>query len=255
MTDQSSEIIDTKAVCSRLVAELGENYRFTPRRILQLVNRDRDPLPTVGPVAKGKPAWFDWDHVLEWFDAEVDRRAAGQQNTVVSLTDGIQLTVSAFARELGRHPQTVARIVNEWNVEPIARRATRGGETDFYRLRDLLDAITASTTDTDPDSLPATERDAYYRSEMRKDELLRNRRELVRVDEAIEIFNAVVSPLRDAFDLLPDALERQAKLTPEALVIVETVADNFRREIAAEIIRLQEKLIGNAAIADNVADQ
>lgn len=240
---QAPERITTQQLQARLVAELGEAYRFTTRTITAWASRAENPLPSSRSNTGQRAQYrFDWDEVLEWLEAESDRLEAATPETISSLATGIQVTVRAIARELEADPQTILRRIQTWNIRPVDRRTIQGGAVDYYQLRHILDALTASARTEDPDSLPAIERDAYYRSEMRKDELRKSRRELIEADEARAILAEIVAVRRDFYDLLPDILETEATLLPEALELVQRQIDKARAREAETLLELNARL-------------
>lgn len=235
---------------ARLVSELGDEYRYTDRAIRNWITRPQDPLPVARDTTQGRGYLLDWDATLEWLVAEADRREAAQPpDSIASITDGIQVTLRALARELEIHVDTLTNRVRAWNIKPVDNRMARGGPVDYYRLRDLLDALTASARAEDPDSLPALERDAFYRSELRKDELRRNRGELIEIDDARRILGELVAVRRDFYDLLIDVLEHRAGLPPSALDIVQNEIDSVRGREVEAILELQAKLNDQASKA------
>jgi hypothetical protein len=237
--------LTTKQLQARLVQTFGDDYRFTERTLRNWTTRPEEPMPCRRKSTRaGEPYLYDWDDVVNWLEAEADRQDsdAVERGTIASHAQGILVTIRALARELETHVDTLTARVRAWNIQPILNKTIRGGPVDYYRLRDILDALTASARAEDPDSLPAQERDAFYRSELRKDELRRNRRELIEVDDARRILGELIAVRRDFYDLLTDTLERRANLNPAALEIVEKEIDGVRAREAETILELQAKL-------------
>lgn len=237
------EQLTGKQLQSKLVAELGEAYRYTTQTFIKWSKRPDNPLPLarVG-VHNGLETLYDWDSVLEWLEAEADRLEAGEIDFIATKIDGIQVTLRSLSRELEMHVDTLTARVRAWNVQPVANRTIRRGPVDFYRLRDLLDALTASARAEDPDSLPAQERDAFYRSELRKDELRKSRGELIEIDDARAVLSQIVAVRRDFYDLLVDTLEQRANLAPDHLDLVQVEIDKVRAEEAQALVALHQKL-------------
>ena len=239
-----SDRLSAKALQARLVKELGDEYRYTDRTIREWARRGNDPLPSHRDGPRGHLA-FEWSEVLEWLEAEADRQeSATPPEWTASVAAGVLLTPSAVARELGMSPDTVMARLRDWNVRPAEVRKSKGqhGEAAYYRLRDILDAFTASARAEDPDALPATERDAYYRSELRKDELRRQRGELIETDDARRVLGALAQVQADGFDLLVDVLEHKANLPAVALDAVQAHIDGVRDTQARRIVELQKTL-------------
>jgi hypothetical protein len=240
----STARLTARELQARLVQELGDDYRYTERTLRNWANRAQHPLPSDKDGQRGHLS-FDWDQVLEWLEAEAERQdQAAAPDFETSLSGGVLLTIAAVARELEMSPDTVRARLRDWNMRPVETRTSKGraGVADYYRLRDILDALTASARAEDPDTLPASERDAYYRSELRKDELRRNRRELIEVDEARAVLSEMVAVRRDFYDLLPDMLEHKAHLDPAALAVVEREINAARTREVETLLELHARL-------------
>jgi hypothetical protein len=211
----------------------------TTQWLRDMARRGEHPLPMAAPGQRGKSALFDPEAVREWFAEEFERRLADTGTPVLAgETTGILLTASMLAREIAIHPQTLARRLREYHVQP----ARVAGTHTYYRLGDMLAALTAAQRVEDPDSLPPTDRDAHWRAEARKDDVMKARRELVLTREAVAVVNALATLLRDAVDLIPDALESRCRLPAEALETVELEMDAVRRQIAIRVRELQEQM-------------
>lgn len=205
--------------------------------------REVDPLPIAarGAAGRGGGHRFDRSAVLAWFGRELERRQQAVAGDVIQGEgDGATLlTAVGFAREIGKSPQDFQRRLADYGVEPA--RVTDGGRR-YFRLADLVEALLGSARQDDPDSLSPTDRDAHYRAEGRKDSLLLSRRELVTTGDAVAVVNALAGLLRDACDLIPDALESRCQLPPEALAVVERELDACRAGIADQVRQLAQRL-------------
>ncbi|MEA3641279.1 MAG: DUF1441 family protein [Lamprobacter sp.] len=244
MSDTSlSPLLTTKELQARLVKELGDGYRFTERYLNALGRREHNPMPCASPAGpNNRGNGWDWDQVLEWFEQETEREDA-EDDVQISGAEGIRVTVRAIADELRMDQRTVIDRLRNWNIAPVGKRKNRTGPpADLYRLSDIFDAFTASTQADDPDMLPATERDAFYRSELRKDELRRQRGELIEIDDARRIFNRLIEVRRDFYELLPDALERKLNLDAAALDEIQRQIDKTRQAEAQRILDLHAEL-------------
>lgn len=252
--DEAWALVQAEAAAEREAAEPGADdpcawVGGTPQWIRLMTKRASNPLPIAGYGNPNRAALFDPQTVREWFAEEFERRAAATEATVIgSQSTGILLTASMLARELGMHPQTLARRLREYNVQP----ARVGSVSTYYRLCDMLSALTAAQRVEDPDSLPPSDRDAHWRAEARKDDVLKTRRELVQTREAVGVLNALASLLRDACDLIPDALESRCQLSSAALAVVEREIDNVRSQIATRVRELHE-LLRNGSLSASPA--
>jgi hypothetical protein len=224
----------------------------TTQWVGDMTRRAEHALPVAVPGARGRSALFDPEAVREWFAEEFERhQAAREAQWLAGEATGILLTASMLSRELQMHPHTLMRRLREYNVQPT--RTTQAHS--YYRLGEMLAALTAAAKAEDPDSLPPTDRDAHWRAESRKDEVLQKRRELVVTREAVQVINALAAVLRDACDLIPDVLESRCRLAPEALAEVEREMDNARGQIAVRVRELQEQLQRGALAAPMPIDE
>ena len=225
-----------------------------PDFVRLLATRMRDPLPVADRGGgRGRVMRFDPAAVREWFAEEFERRNIGCAPEALTISDatGILLTASVLARELGIHPQTLARRLRDYRVQPA--RMTPGAT--WYRLADMLRALTAAAKAEDPNSLPPQDRDAHWRAESREDEVRKNRRELIPVSECISLMNTLAGALRDFYDLIPDTLEGKCGLAPEALAIIERELDDARRANAQRLREIQAQLTATANATAANAEQ
>jgi hypothetical protein len=218
--------------------------------IHKMVDRAVNPLPAYTREGQGRATQFDPAAVRQWFAEELDRRASPPADDVmVCGPDGVLLSASTFAREIGTHPQTLARRLRDYRVDP---RRVIGGHP-YYRLRDILDALNAAAKTQDPNSLSPQDRDAHWRAEAREDEVRKNRGELIPVNDALNLVHVLASALRDGCDLIPDALEAKCNLSPEALAVVENEIDNVRRTMAAGLRDTQARLLAKGDVSQETA--
>lgn len=222
----------------------SRGYSDSDHWVRAQTERETDPLPIaqrgVGG-GRGGGHRFDQAAVRAWWSRELQRRQHAADGDVIQGEGdgGTLLTAIGFAREIGRTPQDLQRRLADYGVQPA--RVTDGGRR-YYRLADLVEVLLAGARQDDPDSLPPTDRDAHYRAEARKDALLLSRRELVTTADAVTVVNALAGLLRDACDLIPDALESRCQLAPEALVVVERELDVCRAGIADQVRQLAARL-------------
>lgn len=212
----------------------------TPAWASKMVARPTHPLPVAVPGAPGRSSLFDPTEARKWFAEEFERQAAPPMPEVISGPDtGILLPYSVLAREIGLHPNTLARRLADYAVQP----ARQVGNKTWYRLADMLGALTAAAKAEDPDSLPPADRDAHWRAEARKDEVQTKRRELVTAKDAVATLSALAVVLRDACDLIPDTLEARCQFPPAALDLVQQALDEARTEIAGKVEALRAQLL------------
>lgn len=236
-----------EAAAERAVADPNQPdpcswYQPSVGWVMRMSHREPDPLPVAIPGGRGKgnSHRFDVGDAREWFAAEVERHLAKREAEILTgAATGVLMTCTMLARELGTAPDTLAKRLRDWKVQP-ARQST---SHTYYRLADMLGALQAAAKAEDPDSLPPTERDAHYRAEARKDDLMKSRRELIPVSEAIPLINSLASLLRDFYDLVEDTLETQCGLPPPAILAVRQQLDEVRTAQAVRLQEVQEQLL------------
>lgn len=212
----------------------------SPTWLSKMVNRATNPLPVAVPGGQGRSSLFEEPAIRQWFLEEFERyQATGTPEIESGVATGILVSYSAMAREIGMHPNTLAARLADHAVAPVRR----DGKRDLYRLRDIWEALLAVAKAEDPDSLPPSERDAHWRAEQRKDEVMRTRRDLVEAADALAVLGALAGVLRDACDLIPDILEARCHLSPEALEQVQAAMDTAREDLAAKVLELRDKIL------------
>lgn len=250
-TAEALALIHEAAAQMRAVAEPGEPdpcaWVGTNRVWMStLYSRPEHPLPIAIPGSRSGGHRFDPRDVREWFAQEYARHQAKREVGVISgEATGILLTASALARELGQHPNTLAKRLREYRVEPVRTN----NQAAYYQLGDMLAALTAGAQIDDPDSLPPTDRAAFWAAEARRDAVMQARSELVSTREAVVVLNALCGVLRDGCDLVVDAVESRCSVAPDVLAVIEGEMDSVRRQIANKIRELQVQLRQDAAEA------
>lgn len=143
--------------------------------------------------------------------------------------------LTRLADAFGMHRDTVRKRLNAAGVIPSG---TRNG-ANIYALKDAGPAIFAEVVlggDSDPDSLPPTERKAWYQSENERVKLELELRELVRAEEVHQEMSRLAKAVASSLDSLSDMLERDAGLPPESIILVEKVTDALREQMYQSII-------------------
>lgn len=224
--------------------------------VVRMVSRPEDPLPCEIPGPKGRGHRFNPIAVRQWFAEELERQAERRAQPILSSpSTGLLVTASAVALDLGMAPQTMQKRLRDYQVQPVKREGT----AVYFRFKDVLQTLLQVTKDEDPDSLPPVDRDAHWRAESRKDQVLKERRELVDRSEASTVLARLAGVLRDSCDLITDRLEALHLLAPEVLETVQNEMDATRRLIARRVRELQTELATGEARAldddDEAEDQ
>jgi hypothetical protein len=138
---------------------------------------------------------------------------------------GVHLNLSQIASEFG-----VARETARNRLDAAGVMAVDGGRHPTYRLRDVLAAFTGEEG-FDPDKLKPWERKAHYQAEHEKLRLQIERGELVPALEVEQGHGQIFAIVTQAYDTLPDVLERDVGLNAMQLARVEKHLDEAREAL------------------------
>src|SRR5688572_23463577 len=123
----------------------------------------------------------------------------------------VVFSLGTWAIEAGISRDVMRRILSERGVQPAGKR----GGHPVYRARDVIGALMSNGADQDdPDKLKPWERKAHYQAEHEKLRLQVERGELVPALEVERGHGQIFAIATQAFDTLPDVLERDVGLTP-----------------------------------------
>lgn len=161
--------------------------------------------------------------------------------SITNINRGVHLSISAFSAELGLSRETVRRRLADGKVIPSGQRSGY----PVFRLKDALPALIDSVgVQRDPDQMDPFKRKAWYQSELESLKLQQDRRELIPRIESEQEMAALLKIVAEAFDTLPDILERDCGLPAATLLKVETVLDKRRDDL---YLRLTEDEDANSA--------
>ena len=90
--------------------------------------------------------------------------------------------------------------------------------------------------EVDPERLPPTERKAWYQSENERVKLEKELASLLDVEDVHRNMSALVKAAVATLDGLPDILERDIGLPPEAVQRVQELVDALREQMYRAII-------------------
>ena len=142
-------------------------------------------------------------------------------------------TERQIAEAINVNRSKVHAAIQENHITP----AGRVGSHPTYSIRAVVDALAprAGNGAIDIDRLSPTARDAYIRSERGLVKLRAECRELIPVGEVRRSHGLIFKAVADAFDTLPDNLERDCGLPTHALVRLEKHLDDARTELRRRI--------------------
>lgn len=157
---------------------------------------------------------------------------------VSRLEDAFNWSVSQIARAFEMDRRTVTKRLMDAGVIPSGEK--RGHPV--YRLKDAgfaLWGVSKSASDgavNDPDDFEPNDRKAWYQSENERVKLEKEMRLLVPIEEVHREMSSLAKALDNYLETLPDLLERDAGLPPEAIQQVESITDQLRDQMFQAII-------------------
>lgn len=153
---------------------------------------------------------------------------------VANLKDAYNWNVTKIGQAFGMHRDTVRRRLQDAGVEPVSRH----GNQPLYALTDVGPALYGAASfpaeGMDPAKLPPKDRKDWYQSENERLKFEKDQRHLVPDDEVAREMAILVKAVANGLDSLPDELERECGLTPEALEKVQAKIDAMRESIYGE---------------------
>tara|TARA_R110002096_G_scaffold5948_2_gene27316 strand:+ start:9962 stop:10456 length:495 start_codon:yes stop_codon:yes gene_type:complete len=153
---------------------------------------------------------------------------AGEINNIA---DAYNWSVSQFARAFSLDRRTVTRRIEEACISPAGKK--NGHPT--YALKDGARAIYSEqisfNPDHDPALLPPTDRKAWYQSENERVKLEVQLRSLLSSHEVHREMSQLAKAVTTTLDSLPDILERDCDLSPEAVLMVQDSVDSLRDQM------------------------
>ncbi|MDN3521513.1 DUF1441 family protein [Halomonas ramblicola] len=152
-----------------------------------------------------------------------------------SMRDAYRWNISRIAAVFNKDRGVVRRRLREAGVQPAA---TRQG-INLYDLSDVAPALFPTRGQprvvSDPDDLDPMDRKSWYHSENLRLEFERKIRGLVTEEDYRHELSAFAATLRDHLAQLPEMLEQDVGLDPEALAMVATVTDALRAQLGGYI--------------------
>lgn len=156
---------------------------------------------------------------------------------VSRLNEAYSWNITRIADAFGLHRDTVRKRLRDAGVVPDG---TRNG-APLYPLKHVGPALFAETfqpigDDLDPQRLPPTERKAWFQSENERVKLEKELGTLLEVEDVHRNMSTLAKAVVATLDGLPDILERDAGLPPEAVQRVQELMDALREQMYLAII-------------------
>lgn len=157
------------------------------------------------------------------------------------LSDAFNWNITRIADAFGMDRGTVRRRLRDAGVLPAGQKSG----VSVYALKDVGPALfgdVVSASGADPDEMHPKDRKDWYQSENERIKLEKEMRSLVPVEEVHREMSQLAKSIASSLDSLPDLLERDAGLPPEAIDMVEGVTDSLREQMYRAIIEDAEEL-------------
>lgn len=137
--------------------------------------------------------------------------------------------------------ETLKKRIVESGIEPAGEDAAGN---PLYWIVDLAIAthggrsgIAKGGEVSDPMKLPASQRDAWFRSEGRRLELEERAGRLGSVEEFAREFGDAARDFAQFLDTLPDVLERDANMTPEQVDVMHDTLREERQRLHDDLVK------------------
>lgn len=142
-------------------------------------------------------------------------------------------TITAIAELFHMDPRTVRRRLG--TVSPVAKR----GSLDLYAVHEVLEYLVDPRPDQieqrvrrmNPQDLPPLLQKEFWNALRARQHFETEARQLYRVEAVSELITRLCSTLRMQILLLPDRIEREARLTSEQRAVVQREADSALAEM------------------------
>ncbi len=163
---------------------------------------------------------------------------------VNKLSDAYSWNITRIADAFGMDRGTARRRIKEAGVVPSGLK----NGVSVYALKDVGPALfgdVLSSAGVDPDDMLPTDRKAYYQSENERIKFEEKVRNLIPIDEVHREMSQLAKAIASSLDSLPDMLERDAGLSPEAIDRVEELTDRLREQMFQAIVIDEEEAVAN----------
>lgn len=159
------------------------------------------------------------------------------------LSDAYNWNITRIADAFGLNRGTVRGRLRGAGVLPAGQK----NGVSVYALKDVGPALFAEVSvagGTDPDELHPKDRKDWYQSENERVKLEKEMRALVPVEEVHREMSRLAKSVASALDSLPDMLERDAGLPPDAIDLVEGITDTLREQMYRAVIEEEAEIDG-----------
>lgn len=149
----------------------------------------------------------------------------------------------------------VLRLSHVWAWKQLEQheRAARDRKVSDAQMRMQAQFLNLDLDASEP-SLSPDQRRKIAEADLMVSRAAKERRQLVRLSEVVEVLESVLSIVRNGVEGMPDRLERELSLKPEQLDLVRRVGDDILRGIAQQIedAELNERDLSDVALDEQL---
>lgn len=155
--------------------------------------------------------------------------------SVEDLGSAFLWSISKISEAFSLHRTTVRKRLVEAGVEPAGE--SKGNA--LYALRDVGPALFSKNSETidveglqNPALMPPKDRKDWYQSENERVKLEESTRQLIPEAEVVAVYSSMTKAVVQVLETIPDLLERDCALSPQAVSHVQNVIDDLRFTLA-----------------------
>jgi hypothetical protein len=157
---------------------------------------------------------------------------------VVTPIDDLWWTATKFSDVLKVDRRVCQQALETAPYKMIGKRQVwhvREGFEVIFRRKYGLDS---ATDVVNPGKMPPKDRLDHYKAERERIKLAQEVRVLIPAAEVEQVNGEVLKTVAQGLDVLPDTLERDAGLSPEAVMQVQRTIDRLRDQLYESLMRL-----------------
>ncbi|MCL5499343.1 DUF1441 family protein [Phytobacter diazotrophicus] len=139
------------------------------------------------------------------------------------------VNVTQLSELVGMNRNMVARRLRETELD-----GGNGENLKQYELCKALRVLIMPSVQENGEMSPQ-DRKAWYQSENERLKFEKEEREVIPVDEVVQVYSSMLKAVVMVLETLPDILERDCGLTPVAVNRVQGIIDDLRDEMARKV--------------------
>lgn len=144
----------------------------------------------------------------------------------------LKLNVTQMATLSGAHRQTVNN-----RLKNISPSGGNGLNLTLYSLSDILTEFMRPPVPVNHENMEPQDRKAWYQSERERLKFEQETSRLIPAEDCEREYAYLCKGLTTMLETLPDLLERDCGLSPQATAYVQQVIDNFRDHVVSELAK------------------